>query len=214
MAKALNRHAQRRAATHQRLIDAARALIVEQGYNNVDILDITDYADVSKATFYTHFQNKEACVREMMEQGFDALVDELLVAQDELDPNWMHCSLERVFDWARANRELLLIMVGGAASSQLNGFGRQYMVQVVKRTLVMQPALDDPSPYPPVIQAQIVTGIMIQLLGWWLVCEPAYTPDMLASLVLNVLHHGLTYEPPDGLVAALHELDSTCAESE
>ena len=61
-----SRHAQRKAATHQGLIDAARDVIAEKGYNHVDILDITERANVSKATFYKHFANKEACVRELM----------------------------------------------------------------------------------------------------------------------------------------------------
>ena len=131
-----NRHAQRKAATHQSLIDAARALIVERGYNNVDILDITDRANVSKATFYTHFANKEACVRELMEQGFDALADELLCVEQDIEPEWVYAKFQRIFLWARENRELLLIMVGGAASSQLNVFGREYMVRVTEQTLM------------------------------------------------------------------------------
>ncbi len=193
-----NRHAQRKAATHQRLIDAARALIVAQGYNNVDILDITEHADVSKATFYTHFPNKEACVREMMEQGFDALVAELLDVDHEVGPDWVLSTLERVFCWAHENRELLLIMVGGAASSQLNVFGRNYMVHVVERTLVTdRPSLDLQSPYPAAIQAQVVTGIMIQLLGWWLEHATGYSARAMAELVLNLLRYGLSQPPPE-----------------
>ncbi len=63
MALTLTRHEQRKAATRQSLLDAARDVIAAKGYNNVEILDITDYANVSKATFYKHFPNKEACVR-------------------------------------------------------------------------------------------------------------------------------------------------------
>lgn len=192
MSHAQNRHAQRKAATHQRLIDAARALIVERGYNNVDILDITDRADVSKATFYTHFPNKEACVHELMEHGFDALVDELLGDEQDIAPEWVHDQLQRVFHWAQENREVLLIMVGGAASSQLNVFGRRYMAQVIERTLVTRRVkFKVPPAFPPAIQAQIVTGIMIQLLGWWLENDTGYSADDMARMIQAVLQHGL-----------------------
>lgn len=199
MSHAQNRHAQRKAATHQRLIDAARALIVERGYNNVDILDITDRADVSKATFYTHFPNKEACVHELMEQGFDALVDELLGDEQDIAPEWVHNQLSRVFHWAQENREVLLIMVGGAASSQLNVFGRHYMAQVIERTLVSRRfKFTVPLAFPPAIQAQIVTGIMIQLLGWWLENDSGYSADDMAQMVQAVLQHGLSKPDPAG----------------
>lgn len=194
MTENLNRHAQRKAATHQNLIDAARAVIVEQGYNNVEILDITERADVSKATFYIHFPNKEACVREMMEQGFDALVEELLDFQHgpPVGPEWVEATLARVFHWACENRELLLIMVGGAASSQLNVFGRTYMTQVIERTIVTKPPpLVLHSDYPPEVQAQVVTGILIQLLGWWLEQDTGYSAEELAVLVRGVLQRGL-----------------------
>ncbi len=197
MADSQNRHAQRKAATHQSLIDAARALIVDHGYNHVDILDITNHADVSKATFYTHFPNKEACVRELMEQGFDALVEELLGVEQDIGPMWVEASLTRVFSWAQENRELLLIMVGGAASSQLNVFGRQYMAQVVERTLLSRRMVFEvPPAYTPEIQAQVVTGIMIQMLGWWLENDTGYTPGEMALMVRSILQYGLGEHDP------------------
>lgn len=197
MANKRNRHAQRKAATHQRLIDAARALIVARGYNNVDILDITNRADVSKATFYTHFSNKETCVREMMEQGFDALVEELLGVEQDIGPVWVEASLTRVFSWAQENRELLLIMVGGAASSQLNVFGRQYLAAVVERTLeTRRMVFDTPADYTPEIQAQVVTGIMIQMLGWWLENDTGYSAPEMARMVRSILQYGLGVHTP------------------
>ncbi len=187
-----NRHAQRKAATHQSLIDAARELIVERGYNNVDILDITDRANVSKATFYTHFANKEVCVRELMEQGFDALVDELLSVDADIEPQWVRAKLTRVFRWARENREVLLIMVGGAASSQLNVFGRDYMVKVIERTLMTRRLkFEEKAAFSPVVQAQIVTGLMIQLLGWWLENQTGYSAGEMAEILHHVLRYGL-----------------------
>lgn len=192
MSDKLNRHEQRKAATHQSLIDAARELIVERGYNNVDILDITDRANVSKATFYIHFANKEACVRELMEQGFDALADELLCIEQDIEPEWVYAKFERIFVWARENRELLLIMVGGAASSQLNVFGREYMVRVTEETLMTRRFKMEPqSSYPPAVMAQVVTGIMIQLLGWWLENDTGYSAAEIAQMFQDILRFGL-----------------------
>jgi AcrR family transcriptional regulator len=191
----MTRHEQRKASTHQRLLDAARQVIAEKGYNNVEILDITERADVSKATFYKHFPNKEACVRDLMEQGFDALVAQVMsVACDEpISPEWVENSLQQVFQWAEENRTFLLIMVGGAASTELNAFGRNYMAQVLERTIMAEVERQDEStPFlPPKIQAQVVTGVMIQLLGWWLENSTAYRADEMAHMVLEVIRNGI-----------------------
>ena len=48
-----DRHERRKAATHQRLIDAARDLISAKGYSQVDILDITERADAFVSSTYS-----------------------------------------------------------------------------------------------------------------------------------------------------------------
>lgn len=191
---ALSRHAQRKAATHQSLLDSAREVIAAKGYNSVEILDITDHANVSKATFYKHFANKEECVRELMEQGFDALAGEILgqKAPVPITPAWVRGSFEQLFGWAEENRELLLVMVGGGASTQLNAFGRSYMAQIIERTIVTEfVQTAHPPRFPARITAQLITGIMIQLLGWWLETDTGYSADEMASIVAAALRYGV-----------------------
>ncbi len=195
MPRRLTRHVRRKAATHQRLIDAARDLISAHGYGQVDILTITEHADVSKATFYKHFANKEVCVRELVQQGFDALVAEIVSTPraHPFDPAWVKGSFERAFRWAEENRELMLIMVGGAASSRLNAFGRQYLATVIERTLISEfPQQALTALIPAHVVAQIVTGMMIQLLGWWLENDTGYTATDLAEFMLIALQRGVT----------------------
>ena len=195
MTGSLTRHEQRKASTHQSLLDAARDVIAERGYNSVEILDITERANVSKATFYKHFPNKEACVRDLMEQGFDALKEQVLGTANggPIQPEWIEESFRQVFRWAEANRDFLLIMVGGAASTQLNAFGRNYMAQVVESRIIDEVEHRDAAAplMPPRVQAQIVTGIMIQLLGWWLENETEYTADDMTRIVCEVIRNGI-----------------------
>lgn len=190
----MNRHSQRKANTHQALIDAAKDLIIEKGYDNVDILDITEKANVSKATFYKHFVNKEECVRELMQEGFDSLVQRVFIQHQTADSTetWAVDSLTEAFVWAANHRELLLIMVGGAASSRLNAFGRQYMVNISTRLLSEFGFPDTLESYPPEIMAQTVTGLMVQFLGWWLETPNEYSARQIAELVHHLFTNGLS----------------------
>ncbi len=199
-----NRHQQRKAATREAMLAAAREVIIEKGYNHVDILDITERANVSKATFYKHFANKEDCVRELMHDGFDALAEEIFQG-GRVAPSheaWLRQSLERVLNWAAENRAFMLIMVGGAASSHLNAFGRQYMVDLVERTIDEFELDANISPYPHDVRAQVITGMLIQLLGWWLESDTGYSAselaEMIQAIVIRGLGHPAGFETPFG----------------
>ncbi len=188
----MNRFEQRKAATHQNLLRAAREVIVAQGYENVDILTITERADVSKATFYQHFENKEACVRELILHGFQALEAEIFSSEKvATSPRaWVQESLTKLFQWAEDNRAFVLIMVGGHASSELNAFGRGHMVEVSQRILSEGiPGLS--LRYSAEITAQLVTGTTIHMLGWWLESGSPLSADEMAAMLSDILWRSL-----------------------
>lgn len=66
MASNKDRRVQR---TQQLLREALFALIQEKGFEKLSVQDIIDRANVGRATFYAHFDNKE----DLLLSGFDAL---------------------------------------------------------------------------------------------------------------------------------------------
>jgi hypothetical protein len=130
----------------------------------------------------------------VMHQGFDALVEHIMAGKQTASSHheWIINSFQILFEWADENREMLLIMVGGAASSQLNVFGRNYMVEIIEQSMPQFSIPDGaPVPIPRAVIAQIVTGVVIQLLGWWLENDTSYTPTDMGQLVHDVLLHGI-----------------------
>ena len=64
----------RRAARSKRLIIAAyRELILEKEYDAITVSDIVERADIGRATFYAHFEDKQALSRYM----FSLLLDQI-----------------------------------------------------------------------------------------------------------------------------------------
>ena len=55
--------------TRQKLIDAARVLILERGFNNFNVSDITEKAGVAKGSFYTYFEHKEEIIDAVTHQN-------------------------------------------------------------------------------------------------------------------------------------------------
>jgi AcrR family transcriptional regulator len=53
--------------TRKRIIDTASRLFYQQGYNSTGINQISDEADISKASLYQHFKSKEDLLLEYLE---------------------------------------------------------------------------------------------------------------------------------------------------
>ncbi len=82
-----NRGRERAEATRGRLVQAARELVVERGYEGVSTAEILARADVSRGGLYHHFDGKDelmAAVLEAVEQ--DLIVRLAAAVADQPDP--------------------------------------------------------------------------------------------------------------------------------
>lgn len=69
--------------TKKRIVDCARRLFVEKGYNNVTVDEIIYEANSSKGGFYTHFKTKEDLIYSMV-----PMVDEAYSNFFEMNKNY------------------------------------------------------------------------------------------------------------------------------
>lgn len=75
MTKSEDRRARRREQTRARLIDAARTLMAERGFNEVGIAEITAAADLGTGTFYNYFSSREQLQAAVAEDSVEKVGD-------------------------------------------------------------------------------------------------------------------------------------------
>ncbi|WP_103354747.1 TetR/AcrR family transcriptional regulator [Amycolatopsis sp. CA-128772] len=75
MTEVIGRRERKKAQTRQALADAALALFLERGYDQVGVKEVADVADVSVTTLFKHFPSKEALVFDQDEDVEAALVE-------------------------------------------------------------------------------------------------------------------------------------------
>ena len=63
--------------TKRKLISTALELIKENGFDSINVEDITRKAGVAKGTFYTYFKRKEDIVLEISRTPFSEIADEI-----------------------------------------------------------------------------------------------------------------------------------------
>ena len=66
---------QERESTARAILDAARALFVEEGYQNVSIRKIADRIGYSPAAIYSYFESKDDIFLALAEEGFRMLLE-------------------------------------------------------------------------------------------------------------------------------------------
>lgn len=72
-----NRMDRRKNRTKAVLMEAASELVLEKGYEDVMIDEITEFADVGRRTFYNHFTSKEECVLAALRKRYAEHAEEL-----------------------------------------------------------------------------------------------------------------------------------------
>jgi len=73
--KGKSRQARRTKATRLKLLNAARQIFAEKGFDAATIDDITERADVGKGTFYYYFSDKQDVIAELIDGVMRELID-------------------------------------------------------------------------------------------------------------------------------------------
>ena len=82
----LERRERERQELRTRILDAARELFVEEGYEAVTMRKIADRIEYSPTAIYFHFRDKQALLRELVDADFGSLASEFRKIARIADP--------------------------------------------------------------------------------------------------------------------------------
>ena len=179
--------------TRRQLRDALMALILEKGYNNVTIEDITQRADLGRTTFYLHFHDKD----DLLLKSLDAIAEELQnqvqqMSGHQLDKQKLFSNpVAIIFRHIEENRTLYRIIVKGEANKVVlrihdiieKGF-MNFLDQRLKEFIRPKPDL------PLELVAGYFASAMVGFTIWWLEKELPYTADEAADLFVKLFFRG------------------------
>lgn len=170
----VTRREQRRRQTFERLLQAARDLFSERGFDHTTIDDITTAARVSRGTFFNYFDSKDSVLAALHQVHMDKLpgiIDDLL-ARDLTTAERIHSLFNDVVEAAvtlekyfrattrELDRDLATPAISAARTERfIVAFGRILEAGVA--------AGDVRKDYPLRFLSQMVTAVYITTIRYW-----------------------------------------------
>lgn len=180
----------------QQLLDVARELFAEKGFDGTSIEEIAHRATVSKPVVYEHFGGKEGIYAVVVDREMQALLDGMTGAlTEDAHPRIL---LERaalaLLDYIEGSADGFRIMVRdspvsttGTFSSLLNDIASQ-----VEHILGVQFKRRGYEPKLAALYSQALVG-MVAFTGTWWLEEHKPRKDEVAAHLVNIAWNGLTH---------------------
>jgi len=186
-----NRFELRKERTRNALKQAAIDLILEKGYDEVTVEDITERADLGRGTFYIHFKDKEDIVWRIIREGIETLDRE---ANQQLGnqtlPQIEYYGYLMTFNHVDKNRALFKLMLGSRGSAALTEQVQQYVAGHIESEIKSGISLNDFN-LPSEFVANSLTGALVRVILWWLEVPNNYTFTEVAGMFYQMMHHQL-----------------------
>ena len=179
----LDRRIQR---TRQLLRDALISLILEMGYDSVRVQDITERANLGRATFYLHYRDKE----ELLVKSLQAICDDLAERARNGESG---ISIGLIaFQHAAENRDLYQAILGAKGPSAITRRVREYVTKDALARSRQDMAGGVKSAVPSEIVSNFLIGALIGLIDWWLEDDMPYSAEYMADVFHRLAATALT----------------------
>lgn len=164
------------------LQEALFHLIIERGYEQVTIADITEQANVGRTTFYLHYRDKEDLLRESIKALLHDLHREVEAEMPE--PCTYRILSIRLFQHVARRQQLYQAMLKEAGPTRtLEDVMRTYVIELCQRFLPADRSHEENS---SLISSDIfavhAAGSLLGLLSWWLNQEGSLSAEDMGTI--------------------------------
>lgn len=162
--------------TRNALRAALMTLMVERGWDAIDVQALCDRADIGRSTFYQHFANKE----ELLKQNFAGLRDTLLAHAAHADADTPLGFVPPLLAHVHDSQAVFRALVGRRSGHYVQDRFRELLVELVKTGLAKTSR--QARGWQAEAQAHYLAGALFEVMVWWLGNNRPHSPGEICSL--------------------------------
>ncbi|WP_317616070.1 TetR/AcrR family transcriptional regulator [Rhodococcus sp. MTM3W5.2] len=170
------------------LRDALVSLTLERGYSAVTVEDITERADLGRATFYTHFPDKDALLAQVVTGLIDDLQERLRSLTPESSVGFTGKPVLEIFRHADEERDIYRMILRGEGDGRaLRRFVDDCSAAAAEMFGARAAALGVTPRLDLTVLSRAWVGEVVGVLQWWLDLDPPpLTPEEVTEMLLNL----------------------------
>jgi len=183
--------------TRRALRHALFELIQEKGYDSVTVEDITDRANLGRATFYLHYRDKEDL---LIEQFTEIAKDRVQVLSEIPLSAWEPqegppvIPLLNIFEHAAENVSLYQLVLLGESNSRIMERIRQIIATSIQ-ALIEKKTENEKVRLSPQVPIELISayfaGALVSSLVWWLAQEEHPSPEEMTIMFQQMFFPGM-----------------------
>ena len=190
--------------TRRALRNALLELITEKGYDSISVEEITQRANLGRATFYLHYKDKE----DLLVDEFNEIVNErariisdipfsawlpALENPDQATENKPAPPLQMVFQHIANHSDLYYILLKNEKSDRTLERIRKITSQAIYE-FMQRKLKNDPIPIlfevPIDLLAAYFSGALLSCVDWWFEQELSFTPEEMTRMFQRLFFPG------------------------
>lgn len=167
--------------------DALVSLVLERGYAAVTVEDITERADLGRATFYSHYTDKDALLAQVVSDLIDELEDRLRPLVPASSVGFTGKPVLEMFRHAAEERDVYRVILRGEGDGRaLRRFVDDRSAAAAEVFSARAAALGVSPRIDVHVLARAWVGEQISVLQWWLESDPPpQSPEVVTEMLLN-----------------------------
>jgi AcrR family transcriptional regulator len=171
-------------STRHMLREALVSLIEEKGFDALTVQDITDRAELNRATFYLHYQDKQDLLVKSLRDAIDELMSDIGASTDEQGQLVFDGSARPVkatFEHVAQHAQFYRVMLSAEGVPSFIAGVRDYMVEITLKWLKASQPNSRQSQVPLEIVANSLSWSLLGVLIWWLEHDMPHSPEYMAE---------------------------------
>jgi AcrR family transcriptional regulator len=157
-------------------------LILEKGYDAVSVSEITDRAELGRATFYLHYKDKDDLLIETINDIVQDFIDKIADLQDMTIDQGEEAIIRDVFLFTKEHPNLFRVIMRGhgmyTATLKLQSVIAEFIYNHVQKWIASQHLQVK---IPLDILSNFYAGAMLNSIFWWLENDTGYSAEEMAE---------------------------------